>query len=303
MIITYIMASHEVEVGKVDISSIEFDKIEIDRIQPGVTKVGSLEVTKSKMNFHVDAIIIRGIKIDLKLSLYEDFKITVNYVLGSEVIEGQAVSLGKLMFYFDIGDITLPFPDTEIAFKDLKAHDTELKIDPIRDLILPAMKAENIQMNDINLPLEGITLNGIGIGGADVRGVKVPDAKAKKIRFGSVHGASVNVPSILFPGITLEMIAKDVEAEEASAKLTNEKSTPWINISTTPLLTLAARLLVRAETTLTIDKIILKGLESEMNIGTVQLKDLTLPFNLLGIEMKNILISNIQVPTLKYKLK
>lgn len=295
------MASQNVEVEEVNISSVGFDKIEINRIQPGVTKVGSLEVIGSEMNFHLDAIVIRGIKIDLKLLLYEDFKITIDYIFGSEVIEGQAVSLGELMFYFDIGDITLPFPDTEIAFEELKVHDIELKIDPIRNLVLPAMEAKNIQMDDVNLPLAGILLRGMGVGEADVRGVKIPDARAERIRFGRVHGASVNVPGMLFPSITLEMAAKDVEAEKTSAKLTDEKSTPWINIATTPLLTLAARLLVTTEATLTIDKIILKGLKSQINMGPLQLKDLTLPFNLLGIEMEDILISNVQVPALKYK--
>jgi len=295
------MASRNVEVEEVNLSSVGFDKIKINRIQPGVTKVGSLEVIGSEMNFHLDAIVIRGIRIDLKLLLYEDFKITIDYIFGSEVVEGQAVSLGELMFYFDIGDITLPFPDTEIAFEELKVHDIELKIDPIRNLVLPAMEAKNIQMDDVNLPLAGILLRGMGVGEADVRGVKVPDARAERIRFGRVHGASVNVPSILFPGITLGMVAKDVETEKTSAKLTNEKSTPWIDIVTTPLLTLAARLLVRTEAALTIDKVILKGLKSQINMGPLQLKDLTLPFNLLGIEMEDISISNVQVPALKYK--
>ena len=295
------MASQNVEVEEVNISSVGFDKIEINRIQPGVTKVGSLEVIGSEMNFHLDAIVIRGIKIDLKLLLYEDFKITIDYIFGSEVIEGQAVSLGELMFYFDIGDITLPFPDTEIAFEELKVHDIELKIDPIRNLVLPAMEAKNIQMDDVNLPLAGILLRGMGVGEADVRGVKIPDARAERIRFGRVHGASVNVPGILFPGISLGMVAKDVETEKTSATLTNEKSTPWIDIVTTPLLTSAARLLVRTEAALTIDKIILKGLKSQINVGPLKLKDLTLPFNLLGIEMEDISISNVQVPALKYK--
>ncbi len=295
------MASHQVEIDEVNLGSVGFDKIEINRIQPYVTKVRSIEVLGSRMNFHLDAIVIRGIKLDLKLLLFEDFKIAIDYILGTEVVEGHAVSLGELMFYFDIGDITLPFPDTEIAFDDLKLHDMELNVDPIRNLVLPAMEARNIKMDDVNLPLAGIILRGMGVGEADVRGVKVPDARAGRIRFGNVHGASVNVPAISIPGITLGVAAKDVEAEKTSVKLTEEKSTPWINIATTPLLTLAARLLVRTEAALTVDKIILKGLESEINTGALQLKDLTLPFNLLGIEMENILISNVQVPVLKYK--
>jgi hypothetical protein len=295
------MASHQVEIDEVNLGSVGFDKIGINRIQPYVTKVGSLEVMGSRMNFHLDAIVIRGIKIDLKLLLFEDFKITLDYILGTEVVEGQAVSLGELMFYFDIGDITLPFPDTEIAFDDLKVHDMALNVDPIRNLVLPAMEARNIKMDNVNLPLAGIILRGMGVGEADVRGVKVPDARAERIRFGNVHGASVTVPAISIPGITLGIAARDVEAEKTSVKLNEEKSTPWINIATTPLLTLAARLLVRTEAALTIDKIILKGLESEINMGALQLKDLTLPFNLLGIEMENILISNVQVPALKYR--
>jgi hypothetical protein len=189
----------------------------------------------SRMNFHLDAIVIRGIKIDLKLLLFEDFKITLDYILGTEVVEGQAVSLGELMFYFDIGDITLPFPDTEIAFDDLKVHDMELNVDPIRNLVLPAMEARNIKMDNVNLPLAGIILRGMGVGEVDVRGVKVPDARAGRIRFGNVHGASVNVPAISIPGITLGIAARDVEAEKTSVKLNEEKSTPWINIATTPL--------------------------------------------------------------------
>ena len=38
------MASQNVEVEEVNLSSVGFDKIKINRIQPGVTKVGSLEV-------------------------------------------------------------------------------------------------------------------------------------------------------------------------------------------------------------------------------------------------------------------
>jgi hypothetical protein len=170
------MASHQVEIDEVNLGSVGFDKIGINRIQPYVTKVGSLEVMGSRMNFHLDAIVIRGIKIDLKLLLFEDFKITLDYILGTEVVEGQAVSLGELMFYFDIGDITLPFPDTEIAFDDLKVHDMALNVDPIRNLVLPAMEARNIKMDNVNLPLAGIILRGMGVGEADVRGVKVPDA-------------------------------------------------------------------------------------------------------------------------------
>jgi hypothetical protein len=295
------MSSHILEINKANLGSIDIDKIQIDEIQPNNTLINSIEVAESKMNMHMDSIIIRGTKVILKLLLNEDYKIIIDYLLGKEVVEGNAVSLGELMFYLDIGDISLHIPDAELSFKKMASHDIAVNIEPIMNLILPALRAENIEMHNMRLPLGGIQLSGLSLKEANLNGLMVPDAKADKISIGKAQSGIINIPSMRLPSIDLDTIAKDTTTTNGSAKITDQNSTPWIPLTRTPLVDLSIRLKVITEATLVIDKIVLNGLKSLVNLGKTEMKGIALPFNILGLKVDGVTISNIYVPNLKYR--
>jgi len=289
------LSSSKVTIGKFAMNEVNFPNIKIDRISPGKTVIKELTLEGLELSTEDARLTLQGITIDTKLFLFLDYKIS-----GVVTKHGTAFAMGEIQLALNVGDIKLDIPDIVASIEETKIQNLEVSVAPIDNLIFPGIVAKVLELNNLRLPTSGFTIShGMKLESMELSNLTIPDADAKKIMIKSVSGMNVNVPGIELPGISLELEAGDIDLKNVGAKVSKKKQcTPWVPILRIPLPTLNfdARICVRPETSLTIDKLAITNIKQKLGLKKMTATNLVLPFDVLGIQLTNLKIKGIEVP-------
>lgn len=206
------------------------------------------------------------------------------------------IDLGTQSVTVPLGNVSVPgLQSQSLDLGSLSVDDLSAVIGPLRNLRLGALVAEQVALEDVELPAAGFGLAGLALGGARLDGVGVPgvsaaEATVERLRGQALPLGGLTIPDFALPAASLGQITSD--AFDAGA-------------TSNPLVFAADAGVLRVSLTVTpgahmhADEQRLSNVRATASVGQIELQDVVLPYDVLDVTLSQLGLETIDVPTIE----
>jgi hypothetical protein len=203
-----------------------------------------------------------------------------------------------------LGSVSLPFPfgnaeinelrDINLLIPELLASGIVTDADPMSGLELAEVRADGIQVFDVNLPTAGFTLAGLALTAANVNNVSVPATTVHGVTIRSVQGPPVRVPSLRLSGLNLPAAAANDVASGPFAlplRRADPFETPRLDLGV-----LKVKLQVDASAFTRVAQMSLSGVTASASAQMIELRNVTVPYGAVDVTLSDLGLDVLEIP-------
>lgn len=270
-------------------------QIDIGQLNAGPLTVGRLVLEAGRFEMSSGAIRIRNLRVTVGLRMVLEWNVEVS-ILGFPKRWNGSIDLKDHEFTVGLGDHTLPgLQSFTLDLPSLTVDAVAAVMEPLRDLRLGPLVAEQVHARALVAPVPDFTLTGLGVGRAVLSGLAVPGARADSAEIARIHGQALPLGTITLPPIAFPQAdAGDVRAAGVDA---GGVSNPLEFVADAGVLKITLRVIPRAR--MRADELAITGLRSSASIGRTVLTDVVLPYEVLNVTLGQIGISTVEIPTIE----
>ena len=287
-------ATKKFQVDRIHAASGMVGSLDVEKVTLGTATIGRIEILGVEASLNSAKAYLQGVRTLTELHFTLDWKIDLGFIGkwdGSD-------SLGHIDIPFSVGDVTIPSLD-KLRFEvpEVQIPGVQALMAPITRLNLGAAQLKGMQLDQTDIPAQGMQVVGLCIGQIKVSGVDIPATKT----------ASANVQEV--------SIAKNIVLPEASLQnvkipetLVNQVSSPSFATSaevstrslTVNLGILKIKLNIRPLVHISVGSMILSDITLSTLAKQIKLKEISVPVSLEGIKASGIDLSGIKINELVF---
>jgi hypothetical protein len=280
-------------IPKSAIQSFGVNSVNIGQLAIGPIQIGELIITDLDVNTAADGAFLRNLVVSVTYNMQLDWKLHIE-LPGKTIDDSGTEDLDSTEFIVGFGDVRVPgLENLQIAIAALTATNVAATADPINNLQLGALAAEQIEANNVVLPSAGFTIAGLGLGPLTVGGVGVPAANLDSLTIGHVHGDAFPMGPITISNLGLPAATvPDITSQNVDVTATPKPKAFHLDLG---CLDLVLRVNPVAEAK--IDQLVISNVKASAAIGKIELHNVLAPYELLNLTLGQIGLHTISVPT------
>jgi len=281
-------------VPEADIARLGVNAISVGQVSIAPVQIGQLVLTNFDFRTAVGVVHLREFRVTITINIRVDWHIHIPLPIVPDIDEGGTISTINASFTIDFGDITIPgLQNLSIHIDSFTAANIAAASNPLTNLQLGSVVAEQIRARNLVLPAQGFTIAGLTIGSLQAAGISVPAAGVDQITIGRVHGevmpmGDITITNFALPNTAVSDIVSqgdDVSATEVSQVLTADAGILRLTFTVTPT--------VRTQ----IDRLEIANATASTTIGSIELHNIVAPYEFLNLTLSQIGIDTISIPS------
>lgn len=279
------------------VARVDVGRIDVGQVSLGDIVVGQLRVDDARVNIRSGQALLRDVRVRMRLEFSIDWWIGIDLWFDDFSDSGTA-TFRPLVIPLSLGDWEIPgLRDINLDIAALTGTNVQTSADPIGNLQLNGLAADDVRATDVLLPTAGLTLAGLGLTSLSVADVAVPAARIGGATVGQVGGAPLTLPSLRLRGLTLPSAAAgDIRSGALDIPLQRRERIPLEPSVNLGFLRLAP--FVRPSAATQVSQMQLTGVRASVAAGRVELGNVTVPYELHNLTLADIGVHTIDVPTI-----
>jgi|1185.fasta_scaffold46033_3 hypothetical protein len=274
------------------IARVEVGRIAVGQVSLGDIVVGRLRLDNARVNVRSGQALLRDLVVTVRLEITLDWFINLLLFDDSGTEELDVVTIP-----FALGDWEVPgLRDINLDIAALTGNNVRTSADPIGNLQVNGLAADNVRATDIVLPTAGFALAGLGLTSVSVTDVGVPAARVGGATVGQVSGAPLTLPNLRLRGLTLPSAAAgDIRTGPLDLPVRRRERIPLGGFS---LGFVGVDVFARPGAGTRASQMLLTGVQASASAGLVELQNVTVPFGLHNLTLADVGIHTIDIPTI-----
>ncbi len=283
-------------IPQTQVARLGVQQVDIGELSAGPLAIGKLVLDDLNVGLSTGAARLQNLRVTVSVELSLDWRVgvTIDW-LGDWSWRG-TIDLGAQSVTVPLGNVNVPgLQSLSIDVGTLSVSNVSAVIGAIRNLRLGALVAEQVQLDDVEVPAAGFQLAGLALAGAQLDGVGVPRISAATATAGRVHGqalplGAMTIPNLALPTASVGQIASDaLDAGATSNPLvfSADAGVLRVSLSVTPGAHMHA------------DELRLSNVRASASVGQIELQNVVLPYDVLDVKLSQLGLETIDVPTLE----
>lgn len=286
----------EAQVRDAGVARVHVGRVTVGQVELSDLVVGQLRVDDARVAVRSGRALLRDLRVSVGLESTVDWSVGIDLGLD-EFSESGTDSLGVATIPFDLGDVEVPgLRDIDLDIASLAGSDVQTRADPVADLQLTGLAAEDVRATGVVLPTAGFALAGLDLTALTVADVEVPAAAVGGATVGRVRGDPLTLPTLRLRGLALPGgAAGDVRsgALDVPARRRDPVAAGGLDLG---FLRLA--LSVRPTASMQAAELLLPGIRASLSADLVELGSVRVPFEVHGLTLADVGLHTIDVPTI-----
>jgi hypothetical protein len=282
----------EAQVQDAVIARVDVGRIDVGRVSLGDIVVGQLRVDDARVAIRSGQALLRDVEVTMRLEISVDWFVDVELFSDSGTEELDVVTIP-----FALGDFEIPgLRDIDLDIATLTGSNVQTRVDPISDLRIDGLAAEDVRATGVVLPTEGFTLAGLDLTSLTVADVDVPAAAVDRVTVGRVSGDPVTLPSLRLRGLALPSAAAgDIRSGAVDIPLQRRERIPLGGFS---LGFVGIDVFARPAVGTQVSQMHLTGVQASVAAGVAELGNVTVPYTVHNLTLADLGVHTIDIPTI-----
>jgi hypothetical protein len=271
-------------------------RLTIGQVVVGPITVGQLVLRNAALGISAGQAQLQGVVITVRLRFDLEWHVHIGLPWPFDDIDiGDTTFLGTISIPFAFGNAAIPnLQNINLNIAQLTGSNIATQADPIANVKLDGLRAEDIRASGITAPVQGFTLSGMSLGSLAVQGIGVPAASVTSATVGRVHGQPASLPLLVLKGLSLPAAAaNDISSGALDIPITRDAITLGADLGL-----LRIGLKVTPSANMHVDRMLMSGVQARASVGTIELRNVTLPYNALNITLADMGIETLEIPTI-----
>jgi hypothetical protein len=275
------------------IQALGVNSVNIGELGIGPIQIGQLVLTDLELNTAADGAFLRNFVVSVTYNMQLDWKLHIE-LPGKTIDDSGTEILDSTEFIIGFGDVKVPgLENLKLDLASLTANNVAATADPVTNLQLGAVAAEQVQTNNLTLPSAGFTIAGLGFGPLNVGGVGVPAANLDSFTIGHVHGDAFPMGQMSIANLALPSASvPDITSQAVDVTATPKPKAFHLDLG---CLDLVLRVNPVAEAR--IDQLVIRDVQASASLGKIELHNVVAPYELLNLTLGQIGVHTISVPS------
>ncbi len=286
----------EVKVPQAGVARFDVGRVAVGQVSLGDLTVGQLSLSDAHVVLRSGQVLLKDVRVTMRLEFTVDWSVGID--LGvTDFSESGTNSLGSVTIPFDLDDWEIPgLRNINLDLSGLRAADLRATAEPVANLELRNLVAQDVRASQVTLPSAGFTLSGLGLTSVEVDDVGVPAASVAAASVRQVTGAPVRIPGLRLRGLSLPSASvNDIRSDALDIPLRRRER---MEVGGLDLGFLSLTLFVRPSAGTRVAQMRMTGVTTRLSAGTIDLANVTVPFALHDLTLADLGIQTIDVPSI-----
>jgi hypothetical protein len=279
-----------------DVARTSVGSIDITTLQIGQTSIDRLVVANVDIHASTGMVSLRNLRLTLTLAMSLGWRVSVTIPFDGSPHWDGTIPFPPTSIDIPFGDVALSgLASLDLSAGPITVTDLHAVVGALQGLHLGALLVEELHALNVVAPRQPFQLTGLGLTSAQVEGIGVPALDVEAITIGHVGGgtvpiADVTIPSLSVPSTSLGTITSnniDVRAV----------SNPYVFGADAGVLSVELR--ITPSVRLQMDELRIENLAASATTGSLEFQQLVLPFDLFGLELSQVGIETIEIPSIE----
>jgi hypothetical protein len=274
------------------VARVDVGRIDVGQVSLGDIVVGQLRVDNTRVNIRSGQVLLRDVVVTVGLEIILEW--WVDYFFddesGTQELEIRTVAI-------PLGDWEIPgLQDINLDIAALTGSNVQTSADPISNLQVNGLAAEDVRATGVVLPTAGFMLTGLDLTSLTLADVDVPAARVGGATVGRVRGTPLTLPSLRLRGLTLPSAAAgDIRSGALDIPLQREQR---IYLGGIDLEIAGVDVFARPTAGTQVSRMELTGVQASLSAGMVELGNVTVPYEVHNLTLADLGVHTIDVPTI-----
>ena len=271
-------------------------RIDVGQLGAGPLQIGRLVLGGSRIEASTGQARIHDLRVTVGLAFRLTWQVEVTIPFAGTWTWGDTNDLGSHEVTVGLGDLELPGLESfSLDVEEIEAAGVQAVIEPLRNLQLGPLVAEQLAVRDVVAPVVDVGLLGLTLGRIAVSGLTVPGASAGHLRVGRVSGPAIPLGTVSLPGVSVPAVAvSDIASKGLDTAATGRALQIPVDAGVLEL-TLAVVPSARVQAA----ELRLANLHANAALGAVELHDVQLPWEVLDLTLAEIGVETLELPKLE----
>jgi len=276
-------------VPQLDIARLGLNAISIGQVNIGPVNIGQVVLSGLHYRMATPVAHLQNLRVAVHLAIELDYKIDVEVFSHSGTLATEDID-----FAVTFGDVTIPaLQDVTVDVANFTVSNVAASSNPLSNLRLGAVVAEQIRARNVVLPSQGFTIAGLTLGSVQATGVGVPAAGVDEVTIGRVHGDAMSMADITVSNLGLpNLTVGDVDSQSIDVSATEQ--TKVYNVGD-DILTVTLKITPTVSTH--IDRLHIGNIQASTSIDSISLHNVVAPYEFLNLTLSQIGIDSISIPS------
>ncbi|MGY1690649.1 hypothetical protein [Geodermatophilus sp. SYSU D01105] len=282
----------EAQVQQAVIARVDVGRVDVGQVSLGDIVVGRLRVDDARVAIRSGRALLRDVVVTMRLEISVDWFVDVGLFRESGTEDLDVVTIP-----FALGDFEIPgLRDIDLDIATLTGTDVQTRADPLANLRLTGLAAEDVRASGVVLPTAGFTLAGLDLTSLTVADVDVPAAGVAAATVRRVGGTPLTLPTLRLRGLELPSAAAgDIRSGTVDIPLQRRER---ISLGGFSLGFVGVSVFARPAVATRVAQLQLTGVRASLAAGLVELGNVTVPFTVHGLTLADLGVHSIDIPTI-----
>ncbi len=278
------------DIKTVSVDSMDASSLTVEEIAIGNSTVESIAISNIQTIVDIRKTFLNNVRTITNLDIKVRWKIRLLLYNDSGLFD-----VGSIPIPFRVGDVEIRNLDTiSVGVPTAQVNETHVSIPPVTKLSFNGGVVKDVNVSDIQMPVNGYGLAGMAFDKFLLSHIGVPDAGFASVSIGSIEpNGRITLPSITVDDLGIT----DIQVPRVQSNSPISVANAQADVREFLLLELGflrVSIVVKPSLNMNVESLTMEDIQASSSIDSISLQNIQFPFKASGVQMTGIEVSKLR---------